>query len=100
MPFQSLHYKPKKISELNLKTEKRVSLLGKVVELRANSFVLSDKSGSVEIFSELPVESNRLVRVFCSVAENQLKADLVQSLNGFDADLFNRIEELYRARGL
>jgi hypothetical protein len=100
MPFQSLNYKPKKISELNLKTDKKVSLFGKVVELKGNSFVLSDGSGNIEIFSDLPIESMRLVRVFCSVVENQLRADTVQSLNGFDADLFNRIEELYKARGL
>jgi uncharacterized protein YdeI (BOF family) len=96
----NLHYKPKKISEINLKADSRISLLGKITEVRENSFMLEDNSAKIEIFSDIPVEANKLVRVFCSVAENQLKADVVQSLNGFDVDLFNRVEELYRSKGL
>lgn len=95
-----LNYTPKKISEINLKKDNRISLLGKVVELKENSFILDDNSAKIEIFSDTPVEVNKLIRIFCSVAEKQLKADVIQSLNGFDTDLFNKVEELYRKRGL
>jgi uncharacterized protein YdeI (BOF family) len=96
----SLHYKPKKISEVNLRTDNRISLLGKIIETKENSFVLEDSSAKIEIFSDAAVEVNKTVRVFCSVAEQQLKADVIQSLNGFDVDLFNRVEELYRKKGV
>ena len=98
--MSNLNYIPKKISEINLKKDSRISLLGKVVELKENSFVLDDNSAKIEIFSDTPADKNKLVRIFCSVAEKQLKADVIQSLNGFDIDLFNRVEELYRARGM
>lgn len=96
----NLHYKPKKISEISLKADNRISLLGKVIEQKENSFIIDDKTAKAEIFSDMTVEVNKTVRVFCSVAEQQLKADVIQSLNGFDVDLFNRIEELYRKRGM
>jgi hypothetical protein len=98
--MSNLNYIPKKISEINLKKDSRISLLGKVVELKENSFVLDDNSAKIEIFSDTPADKNKLVRIFCSVAEKQLKADVIQSLNGFDIDLFNRVEELYRKKGL
>jgi hypothetical protein len=96
----NLHYQPKKISEVNLKKDSRISLLGKVAEQKESSFVLDDGSVKAEIFSDIMAEANKLIRVFCSVAGQQLKADVIQSLNGFDVDLFNKIEELYRKKGL
>lgn len=96
----NLHYKPKKISEVNLKADNRISLLGKVEELKENSFILSDSSGKIEIFSDMLLKENNLVRVFCSIAEQQLKADVIQSLNGFDVDLFNRVEGIYNKLGV
>jgi hypothetical protein len=98
--FENLHYKPKKISEVNLKNDKKISLLGKIVEVREDFFILDDNSGKIEIFSDTLVEANKLIRVFCSVFEQRLKADVIQNLNGFDIDLFNRIEELYRKKGV
>ena len=74
------HYMPKKVSEINLKTDNRISIIGKVAELKENSFLLEDESGKVEVVSEKAVEPSGLVRVFCSVADQQLKADVVQSL--------------------
>jgi hypothetical protein len=96
----SLHYRPKKVSEINVKADSRVSTLGKVTELGEKSFFLDDGSGKIEIISEAAVEPNKLVRAFCSVVDSQLKADVVQSLNNFDLDLFNRIKELYSRAGV
>jgi hypothetical protein len=98
--MSNLHYKPRKISEIDLDSDKMISVIGKVIQFNENSFVLSDGKDQIEILSEAPVESSKLMRIFCSVENQQLKANLVQSLNGFDVDLFNRIEELYKVRGL
>ena len=95
-----LHYKPKKISEIDLKSDSRISLVGNIVSSDENGFVLEDKSGKTNILSDMKAEPKKTVRVFCSVAENQLKADVIQNLNGFDTDLFNRVEELYRKKGV
>jgi hypothetical protein len=94
------HYRPKKVSEINVKTDNRISILGKVTGLGENSFFVDDGSEKVEIISEAAIEPNTLVRVFCSVADQQLKADVVQSLNNFDLDLFNRVKELYNKAGV
>jgi len=96
----SSHYKPKKVSEINLKTDSRISVLGKIAELGENSFFLDDGSGKIEIISEAAIEPGNLARVFCSVVDVQLKADVVQSLNNFDSDLFNRVKELYSKAGV
>ena len=46
------YYLPKKISELDLKRDRMVSILGKVLELKENGFILLDDSGKVEVISE------------------------------------------------
>jgi len=95
MPFQALHYKPRKISSIK-ENDFRVSIIGKVIEIKENSFIISDESGELEIFSKKPLEKNSIVRVFCSREEDKFKADAVQDLKGFDLNLYNRIKELYK----
>lgn len=96
----TIYYKPKKVSEINLNSDNRVSLIGKVVEKKDDGFVLADDSGKIEIFSEEEVEENKLIRVFCSIIEKQVKADIIQDLNGFDVNLFNKVRELYNKAGV
>ena len=96
----TLYYKPKKVSEINLKSDSRISLIGKIIEKKDDSFVLDDGSGKIEIFSEEEVEENKLIRVFCSIIEKQIKADIIQDLNGFDLNLFNKVRELYNKAGV
>lgn len=92
-------YIPRKISEIS-KTDSRVAVIGTVVENRENSFVLKDGDTEVEIESDKQIEKNKLVRVFCSVVDGKLKADIVQSLNGLDLNLFKKVEELYNKSGV
>lgn len=92
------HYLPKKISSVS-KSDSKVSVVGTVSEVSENSFVLDDGTGKMEIISDQPVEKDETVRVFCSSVEGKLKADTIQSLKGFDLNLFKRIEELYRKEG-
>lgn len=96
----ALHYKPRKISEINLKADSRVVVIGNVAELGENSFILDDGSAKAEIVFEGEVRKNKTVRVFCSIVENQLKADVVQSLEGLNLNLFKRVNELYNRVGL
>jgi len=91
----ALHYKPKKISEIDSKADNRVSLVGKVIENRKSGFVLDDDTGKIEIVFEGDIKPKKMVRVFCSLVDGQLKADVVQNLEGLDLNLFKKVKELY-----
>lgn len=93
------HYKPEKISSIT-KKDSKISIVGKVIAINKNSFTLEDDSGKIELFSEEEIESNKVVRVFCSLVEGKLKADVIQILNGLDLNLFKKVEELYYKAGL
>jgi hypothetical protein len=99
MAFEVLHYRPRKISELR-KNDLRVALIGEIKEVRANSFILWDGSGEIEIFSEKSLEKGKLVRVFCLKEGEEFKAQVIQDLKGFDLNLYKRIRELYNRVGL
>jgi len=88
------NYKPKKVSELNLQTDTKISLVGTVENILENSFVLNDGE-KIEIAAENIPEKGKKVRVFCSVLDQQLKADIVQQIN-FDEQLFRKTEEFYK----
>ena len=94
-----LHYTPKQISEVN-PSDSRVSILGKIINISDNSFILDDDSGKIEIVSDVQTEKNKLVRVFCSVGEEKLKADIVQNMEGLDLNLFKKVKELYNTSGV
>lgn len=91
------YYKPKKISELNLKTDMKVALIGKVENVLENSFVLNDGE-KIEIAAENVPEKGKKLRVFCSVLDQQLKADIIQQIN-FDETLYRKYDELYKKSG-
>ncbi|MEM5853085.1 MAG: hypothetical protein QXG39_00445 [Candidatus Aenigmatarchaeota archaeon] len=93
------HYQPRKISSIS-KTDSRIALIGKVVEVFENSFLLEDETGRIEIFSNEGVKKDDLVRVFCSQLNGTLKCEFVQNLKGFDLNLFKKVEELYKKEGL
>lgn len=95
-----LYYKAREISEINTKTDSKVAIVGKVVERGENSFILDDGKAKAEISFEGEVKTNRTVRVFCSVIEGRLKADIVQSLEDLDLNLFKRVNELYNKAGI
>lgn len=91
------NYKTKKISELNLQTDQKVALVGTVENVMENSFVLNDGE-KIEIATENIPEKGKKLRVFCSVIDQQLKADIIQPIN-FDEKLFEKSEEFYRKLG-
>lgn len=93
------HYFQKQISEVT-PNDSRVSIIGNVAGASENSFVLDDGTGKIEIISDVGVEKNRLVRAFCSVVDEKLKADIVQDVEGLDLNLFKKIGELYNRAGV
>ncbi len=97
--MSNFHYIPKQISSVDSK-DSRISLVGNVVGVDENSFILDDTTGKIEILSDKKIDKNKLVRVFCSVMEDKLKADTIQNLEGLDIDLFKKINELYIRAGV
>ena len=95
----SVRYTPKKISEIK-SGDSKVSLVGKVEEIGKDSFVLYDESGRREIYYDEKIEPQKIVRVFCSVVQGNLKADVVQVLENFDLNLYKKSKELYMRAGL
>lgn len=96
MPF----YKLKKISDIDLKKDKKVSIVGKVLNVDKDYFVLSDGKNEIKILSEEKVESGEIIRVFCSIEENKIRADIIQRLNSLDLNLYKEVEELYNKIGV
>lgn len=93
------HYKPKKISEIK-KTDNKIAIVGKVVETKESSFILDDKTGKIEVVFEGEVTKGKLIRVFCSLIDDELRAEIVQDLSGLDLNLFKKTEELYKSTGV
>jgi len=99
-------YLPRKVSEIS-KNDKRVSLVGCVIEKADNSFILDDDSGKVEVFfgeetsKDLSIiEIKKTIRVFCSVIDEKLKLDIVQDLSSLDLNLLKTVDELYSKAGV
>jgi hypothetical protein len=92
-------YVPKKISEIK-DIDSKVSIIGKIQDSKSNSFLIEDETGKLELFTEQNVEAGNLVRVFCSLVEGRPKADVIQSLNGLDINLYHKVEDLYRKVGI
>jgi len=97
--MQAQRYFPKRIADVK-KTDSRVAVIGKVAATKGSAFELQDDSGSVEIFSEVEQKERDMVRAFCAVIDGRLKADAIQSLNGLDFKLYQKVQELYRKVGL
>jgi len=97
------YYKPKRISEIDFRNDVKVAVIGRVVAVGEKKFTLDDgKSRAEIIFEKLEkeVRPEKFYRIFCSIVEKQLRADIVQNLNSFDVNLFNKTEELYRKSGV
>ena len=87
-------YIRRKIS--NLRGDSRVTLIGKVIEVKDNSFILDDGSGKIEIFWDGEVEKGSCIRVFCSKVNDEFKADIVQKMDEKEFYLFEKFNELYK----
>lgn len=96
------YYKSRRISEIDFRGDSRVAVVGKVTAIGSKLLTLDDGNSKIEIsFDSLEgVKSEKFYRIFCSIVEKKLHADLVQNLNSFDMNLFNKTEDLYRKAGV
>lgn len=96
--MRAQRYTPKRVSEVKV-GDSRVSIVGEVKSVGDNVFEIRDDSGRAEVFSDTEMKEG-LVRIFCTVVDGKLKADVIQSLNGLDINLYHKAQELYRKVGL
>ncbi len=92
-------YIPKQISDVTVKDSK-VAITGRIMNAGNGFAVIDDGTGKIEVAADIQAERNDIVRMFCSVVDNNLKADIVQKMDGFDLDLFKKINELYIKAGV
>lgn len=101
-------YIPKKISQIN-KNDKKVSIIGKVVEMKADSdsFIIEDDIGKIEVFFEKEnsegrdkIGSGKTIRAFCTLVGEQLKLDITQDMTGADLNLLKTVDDLYSKAGV
>lgn len=92
--FRRLTAVPKKIAAVTDK-DIRVRLLGRVIDVTGGMIVLDDGTGRAEIVSETEPPVNTLVRVFTRVlpleSGFELRAEVVQQMDGLDMELHQRI---------
>ena len=74
--------------------------MGNITDVGKNSFILDDGTGKIEIASDRKIEKQMMVRVFCSISNERLSADVMQDIRKLDIDLFKKINELYIRAGV
>ncbi len=89
---------PRSILDINPEKDIRVRLLGRVIDKQNDLMVLDDGTSSAEIIVEKDLEkinTGDVVRVFCRVlpleTNYELRAEIIQNMNGFDTDLYRKI---------
>lgn len=97
-------YAPRRISDIDIRSDKKVCLAGKVADVKQDGdFTLDDGNKIIEIVNDIKLDflkPNTKVRVFATNFDGKLKADIIQDVKNLDLDLFNRTMELYNKAGL
>lgn len=109
MEFQKrLPAQEKNISEIEPDKDIRVRILGKVVDIGEDSFVIDDGEGHVQIAAEAGMslgsikinDSVKVIgRVFASENGFELRAEALQNVNGIDFSLYKKVKELEKSSG-
>ncbi len=90
----------KRIEDIQPESDVRVRLIGTVIDVASNSIVVDDGSGKIDIsFEREPlVKHGQLVRVITRVLPLmdgfQCRGEAVQTLDGFNIDLYNKAKEI------
>jgi hypothetical protein len=102
-------YVPKKISDIS-KNDKKIAVVGKVVEVTTDSFIMGDGNGNIEVFfgddqqtgvaGSEKIASKKTIRAFCSIVGDELRLDVVQDLTGLDLNLLKTVDDLYSKAGV
>jgi len=92
----------RKITEIHPEMDVRVRLTGTVIESTLNSIVLDDGSGKVEIFFDEDPNVRHgqmvktIVRILPLIDGFECRGEAVQTLDGFDIDLYNKAKEVIK----
>jgi len=92
----------KRISDIHPDSDVRVRITGTVIDTSANSIVLDDGSGKIEIyFEEQPsIRNGQMVRVITRILPMidgfECRGEVVQNLDGFNLDLYKKVKEITR----
>ncbi|MBI4896666.1 MAG: hypothetical protein HY832_03920 [Candidatus Aenigmarchaeota archaeon] len=96
-PFKRHPAVPKTIAAIDTAQDVRVRILGRVIDVSGNVFVLDDGTGSVPIINmlEKSVMQNDMVRVFARVLALEegfeLQAEVIQPMQNLDQTLYKKI---------
>ena len=95
----STFFKPRKISQLDYKADSKVCIVGKIIDADNNIFIVDDGTSKAEIIFEGEIEKEKIYRIFCSVANETLKVEVIQELKDVDINIFRKVEDLYEKAG-
>ena len=91
---------PRKITDINPEKDIRVRILGTVIDKQNGTVVIDDGTAKVEIITEQDlsgINNSDVVRVFCRVLPletgYELRAEIIQNMNGLDMELYRKINE-------
>ncbi len=90
------------IDSIDPQRDVRVRIVGTVLEVREDSIMLDDGSGTTEVFLDVEdqeaVEDGMRIRVFGRVLPTpddfEIQGEIVQDMTDLDMDLFNEVREL------
>jgi hypothetical protein len=92
----------KKISDIQPESDVRVRLIGTIIDSNPNSIVLDDGSGKIEVYFEEPpkIRNGQLVRIIARILPlidgYECKGEVLQSLDGFNLELYKKVKEIVR----
>jgi len=89
----------RKINSINPESDIRVRIVGNVIDVSDGSIVIDDGSGKADIVNDekegTQANVNDIVRVFARVLPleegYELRAEMIQSMNGLDLNLFREL---------
>src|SRR3989338_3461465 len=103
------NYPRRRIIEIDPSVDYKVKIIGVVVDKKQDAIMVDDGSGRVKIFVDFPIlveklDVNQLVAVFGSTLplENgfDIRAEVIQSLNGLDINIYKKVDDLYKKLGV
>ena len=92
----------KEISSIQPETDVRVRLTGTVIDVGTNSMVLDDGTGKIEIVLEDQPQINVgqtarvIARILPLIDGFQCRGEVVQTLDGFDLDLYKKAKDIVK----
>ncbi len=92
---------PRDITDIDPEQDVRVRVIGTVLEVREDSLVMDDGTGTAEVFVDADAltdvnEGGRiriLGRVLPTPESFELQGEIVQDMSGLDTDLYERVKE-------